>query len=105
MKVKAREAIAMAMRAASSEVATCVPGLGATEIFCDYCTACQYFSPCSTAKKRTVVYLRAFVGDFDKTGTFSNVVILKRNTPQLAARGCAAAVSPSAAPGESYQIL
>lgn len=27
----------MAMRAASSEVATCVPGLGATEIFCDYC--------------------------------------------------------------------
>jgi TPP-dependent indolepyruvate ferredoxin oxidoreductase alpha subunit len=27
----------MAMRAAGSEVATCVPGLGATEIFCDYC--------------------------------------------------------------------
>lgn len=27
----------MAMRAAGSEVATCVPGLGATEIFCDCC--------------------------------------------------------------------
>ncbi len=38
MMVLAREAIAMAMRAACSQVATCVPGLGATEIFCDYCT-------------------------------------------------------------------
>ncbi|HUS75592.1 MAG TPA: thiamine pyrophosphate-dependent enzyme [Methanothrix sp.] len=37
MKVKAREAIGMAMHAAGTEVATCVPGLGATEIFCDYC--------------------------------------------------------------------
>jgi indolepyruvate ferredoxin oxidoreductase alpha subunit len=37
MKVKAREAIGIAMCAAGSEVATCVPGLGATEIFCDYC--------------------------------------------------------------------
>lgn len=37
MKVKAREAIALAMQAAGSDVATCVPGLGATDIFCDYC--------------------------------------------------------------------
>jgi len=38
MMVLAREAITMAMRAASTDVATCVPGLGATEIYCDYCT-------------------------------------------------------------------
>ena len=38
MKVKAREAIAKAMHAVGAEIATCVPGLGATEIFCDYCT-------------------------------------------------------------------
>jgi len=37
MNMKAREAIGMAMRAAGSDVATCVPGLGATEIFSDYC--------------------------------------------------------------------
>ncbi|HOT06316.1 MAG TPA: thiamine pyrophosphate-dependent enzyme [Methanotrichaceae archaeon] len=37
MKVEAKEAIAAAMSAAGSEVGTCVPGLGATEIFCDYC--------------------------------------------------------------------
>lgn len=37
MKIKAREAIGMAVHAAGSEVATCVPGLGATEIFCDNC--------------------------------------------------------------------
>jgi len=37
MKVKASEAIGMAMRAAGAKVATCVPGLGATEIFSDYC--------------------------------------------------------------------
>ncbi len=38
MNVKARNAIALAMRTAGTEVATCVPGLGATEIFCDYCS-------------------------------------------------------------------
>jgi len=37
MITKAREAIALAMRTAGTGVATCVPGLGATEIFCDYC--------------------------------------------------------------------
>jgi TPP-dependent indolepyruvate ferredoxin oxidoreductase alpha subunit len=36
MMFPAREAIAMAIQAASCEVATCVPGLGATEIFCDF---------------------------------------------------------------------
>jgi len=38
MNVKASKAIGMAMRAAGAKVATCVPGLGATEIFCDYCS-------------------------------------------------------------------
>jgi TPP-dependent indolepyruvate ferredoxin oxidoreductase alpha subunit len=38
MKAKARVAIAAAMHAAGAEIATCVPGLGATEIFYDYCT-------------------------------------------------------------------
>jgi len=37
MKAKAKEAIAMAMIAAGAEVATCVPGLGATEIYLEYC--------------------------------------------------------------------
>jgi TPP-dependent indolepyruvate ferredoxin oxidoreductase alpha subunit len=37
MKAKAEEAIAMAMRAAGVEVATCVPGLGATDIYSNYC--------------------------------------------------------------------
>jgi TPP-dependent indolepyruvate ferredoxin oxidoreductase alpha subunit len=37
MRVKARVAIAMAMNAAGAEIATCVPGLGATEIFLDHC--------------------------------------------------------------------
>jgi TPP-dependent indolepyruvate ferredoxin oxidoreductase alpha subunit len=38
MKLKAKEAIATAMHAVGTEIATCVPGLGATEIFYDYCT-------------------------------------------------------------------
>lgn len=38
MKLKAKEAIATAMHAVGAEIATCVPGLGATEIFYDYCT-------------------------------------------------------------------
>jgi TPP-dependent indolepyruvate ferredoxin oxidoreductase alpha subunit len=37
MKVTAREAIAAAMHAAGAEIATCVPGLGATGIFYDFC--------------------------------------------------------------------
>jgi len=36
MTFPAREAIAMALQEAGCEVATCVPGLGATEIFCDF---------------------------------------------------------------------
>ncbi len=38
MKVKAGEAIGMAMHAAGAKVATCVPGLGATEIFSHFCS-------------------------------------------------------------------
>jgi TPP-dependent indolepyruvate ferredoxin oxidoreductase alpha subunit len=38
MKVKAGEAIGMAMHAAGAKVATCVPGLGATEIFSNFCS-------------------------------------------------------------------
>jgi len=37
MIAKAKEAIASALRAAGTDVATCVPGLGATEIYDDYC--------------------------------------------------------------------
>lgn len=37
MMTKARDAIASALRAAGTDVATCVPGLGATEIYGDYC--------------------------------------------------------------------
>ncbi|VVB68745.1 Uncharacterised protein [uncultured archaeon] len=38
MKAKASEAIGMAMQAAGAKVATCVPGLGATKIYSDYCS-------------------------------------------------------------------
>jgi TPP-dependent indolepyruvate ferredoxin oxidoreductase alpha subunit len=38
MKLKAGEAIAAAMHAAGAEIATCVPGLGATEIYNDFCS-------------------------------------------------------------------
>jgi TPP-dependent indolepyruvate ferredoxin oxidoreductase alpha subunit len=38
MKVKARVAIAAAMHAVGAEIGTCVPGLGATEIYYDYCS-------------------------------------------------------------------
>ena len=37
MIAKAKEAIASALRAGGTDVATCVPGLGATEIYDDYC--------------------------------------------------------------------
>jgi len=43
MKVKASEAIGIALQEAGVSVATCVPGLGASEIFRDYCQlqACE----------------------------------------------------------------
>ncbi len=37
MRAKAVDAIGMAMQAAGTEVATCVPGLGATDVYLDYC--------------------------------------------------------------------